>query len=673
MHSAHAICGVLLISLAGTGAAETVTRRALLIGINEYAAPRIPDLRGAVNDVTQARQVLITRLGFRPADITLITNTQATRSEILGRIDALIAASRGNDVVYLHYSGHGSQAADRNGDETDGHDETILPHDARQPGIPDIIDDELYERLARLKAAAALFVFDSCHSGTITRLATPVQPRFVPPDERAELYVDRTHDTRDIVAADRTPYVLMAGAPAGQEALDGPVDEGWFGLFSYALARAFDSLGPSATPAEIHARTRIELERIRQQLYTRPPEPTLEGPQQRLQQPLFSPSAVAQAGSPDIARRAWVPVRRADASRLRLVSGLALNAQVGSRWAVYPDGEVRFEFGMALAVGTVERTEGNDAILRVTYARKDVTDNSRAIPFAPAMGASAIPVRFEGPPSQRVSVERMLRERLNNVSLVDAGRFARFIIIHGNGEWRVMDAAGLHEVMTMRNASDDEVAAALARLLSSAQATITLLALENRGSNDLAEARIVGEDRHNGLTSPSPQFNRHVKRANEIRSARNSLMLEVRTHADAYITIASVDTEGGIAVLFPNMHQRAQFLPDGWIAAGATVRIPDSLIPDNRAGFHWDYSPPAGRETIRVFAARDRPTAELLREFIRRSALDSGALVSLQSELARRATGDAQDLHASRGASATGTALPHGEWSATSVVVEILP
>jgi hypothetical protein len=225
----------------------------------------------------------------------------------------------------------------------------------------------------------------------------------------------------------------------------------------------------------------------------------------------------------------------------------------------------------------------------------------------------------------------------------------------------------------MRNASDDEVAAALARLLSSAQATITLLALENRASNDLAEARIVGEDRHNGLTSPSPQFNRHVKRANEIRSARNSLMLEVRTHADAYITIASVDTEGGIAVLFPNMHQRAQFLPDGWIAAGATVRIPDSLIPDNRAGFYWDYSPPAGRETIRVFAARDRPTAELLREFIGRSALDSGALVSLQSELARRATGDAQDLHASRGASATGTALPHGEWSATSVVVEILP
>lgn len=38
------------------------------------------------------------------------------------------------DSLFFHFSGHGSQQYDRNGDEEDGYDETICPTDFRRAG-----------------------------------------------------------------------------------------------------------------------------------------------------------------------------------------------------------------------------------------------------------------------------------------------------------------------------------------------------------------------------------------------------------------------------------------------------------------------------------------------------------------------------------------------------------
>jgi hypothetical protein len=57
--------------------------------------------------------------------------------------------------------------------------------------------------------------------------------------------------------------------------------------------------------------------------------------------------------------------------------------------------------------------------------------------------------------------------------------------------------------------------------------------------------------------------------------------------------------------------------PQGRVRANELVTIPDSLAPGNRAGFHWDYSPPAGMDTVRVFASTDAATANAIRQRIR--------------------------------------------------------
>lgn len=70
----------------------------------------------------------------------------------------------------FHYSGHGSQQRNYNGDEADGYDETICPLDFETQGM--IIDDELNTTIVRPlpHGVRLLALIDACHSGTVLDL-----------------------------------------------------------------------------------------------------------------------------------------------------------------------------------------------------------------------------------------------------------------------------------------------------------------------------------------------------------------------------------------------------------------------------------------------------------------------------------------------------------------------
>src|SRR5688500_18027468 len=129
-------------------------RRALLIGIDEYLHPEVSDLSGCVNDIRLMSRVLQENFRFPGGNVRTIENAEATRAAILAAMDQLVEETQANEVVVIHYSGHGSQMTDREGDEPDGLDETIVAHDSGRFGNPnrDITDDEIYERLLALTA-----------------------------------------------------------------------------------------------------------------------------------------------------------------------------------------------------------------------------------------------------------------------------------------------------------------------------------------------------------------------------------------------------------------------------------------------------------------------------------------------------------------------------------------
>jgi len=103
-----------------------MAKRAVLIGINRYQIPGA-DMRGCVNDVKNLEQSLTTYYGFSAQDITSLTDLKATKKAMQSAIQKLIARGKKGDTLLLHYSGHGSNVPDDNGDEADHRDEILCP------------------------------------------------------------------------------------------------------------------------------------------------------------------------------------------------------------------------------------------------------------------------------------------------------------------------------------------------------------------------------------------------------------------------------------------------------------------------------------------------------------------------------------------------------------------
>lgn len=144
-------------------------KKALLVGINDYPGSQ-NDLQGCVNDITNVYDILVKYFGFASSDIALLSNKRATKKAILDGLKGLIAASTSGDTLVFHYSGHGSQVRDTEGDELkDGKDEIICPWDFDWDGTY-IKDDDLAILFGDMKKGVQLeVVLDSCHSGTGTR------------------------------------------------------------------------------------------------------------------------------------------------------------------------------------------------------------------------------------------------------------------------------------------------------------------------------------------------------------------------------------------------------------------------------------------------------------------------------------------------------------------------
>ncbi len=159
------------------------TRRALLVGINDYPDPA-NHLDGCVNDVFLMSSVL-QECGFKPEEIRVVLNDRATTAGIQERMSWLLDGVRSGDERVLFYSGHGAQMPVYGAtDETDHMDECLVPHDfdwSPQHAITDKQFLNLYSQLPYDSHFVA--IFDCCHSGGMTREGGHKARGITPPDD----------------------------------------------------------------------------------------------------------------------------------------------------------------------------------------------------------------------------------------------------------------------------------------------------------------------------------------------------------------------------------------------------------------------------------------------------------------------------------------------------------
>ncbi|EJF64750.1 hypothetical protein DICSQDRAFT_80416 [Dichomitus squalens LYAD-421 SS1] len=152
----------------------TGKKKALCVGINYFG--QSAELKGCINDARNVTRFLQELYGYREEDIVLLTDDAQnprqipTRDNIIQAMQWLVRNAQPNDSLFFHYSGHGGQTKDLDGDEADGYDEVIYPVDFKQAGH--LVDDTMHEIMVRpLPPGCRLTaIFDSCHSGSVLDL-----------------------------------------------------------------------------------------------------------------------------------------------------------------------------------------------------------------------------------------------------------------------------------------------------------------------------------------------------------------------------------------------------------------------------------------------------------------------------------------------------------------------
>jgi len=327
-------------------------RCALLVGIDRYAdgpnkkAHRWGSLSGAKNDVEALRKVLSKSYDF---EVAVLTDRDATFKGIKRAFqEKLIDCVRGpGDVAFFHYSGHGQQITDDNGDELDGRDESLVPFDNRgmRDGTNNVRDDHMEAWLAKLRAkkSEVLLSFDSCNSGTMSRGGTDESADTVPEGEDTvrggppqEPVKTRGSGGRAAQgklmpwgaqgSKGRKGFVMITAADSKQSAYEtgcGPGGKGCMGRYTAALVRALRSnRRGTVTYGQLHSAL---LSNIHAQGNKQTPQ--LHGDQKR---------ALFAKWTPRCRRHGFTVRETSNRRSVILEAGEAHGLQKGTILAVYP-------------------------------------------------------------------------------------------------------------------------------------------------------------------------------------------------------------------------------------------------------------------------------------------------------------------------------------------------
>ena len=78
----------------------------LIIGIDNYRDPDLPDLQNPVKDAGKLHELLISRYSFHENEMVILRD--ATRNDIVGALDYLANIVTPEDNVLIFYAGHGT-------------------------------------------------------------------------------------------------------------------------------------------------------------------------------------------------------------------------------------------------------------------------------------------------------------------------------------------------------------------------------------------------------------------------------------------------------------------------------------------------------------------------------------------------------------------------------------
>jgi hypothetical protein len=333
----------------------------LIIAIGDYPSKTGWSTISSENDVSLIKQALLNH-GFNEKNISLLVNEEATKSGIIKAIEDLKAKIKAGDIIVIHYSGHGQQIFDDNGDEVDGKDEALVPYDAwvrytfNYKGENHLRDDELGNIIANFRNTLGnkgqlVLILDSCHSGSSTRgrKSRGGKATFAP-DDWKPLENDKTKGSamveRTIVNPNASPFVLISGASADELNYE---YEG-FGSLSFAFSKAMADLGSDFTYRQLFSKIAANMNVISPKQ-----TPTIEGD---IDYKLFNGEYVQQQPYFEIAK---IP----NNNLIHINAGKIQGLFEGTTVKIVPSGTTKATDKNVISTGVITKSNFNIAYIKL--------------------------------------------------------------------------------------------------------------------------------------------------------------------------------------------------------------------------------------------------------------------------------------------------------------------
>jgi len=588
-------------------------KRALLIGVHNYEhGPNsvFADLNTG-SDVQVIRQTLIDKFGFAPADIVTLTSaSQTTRQSIVDTFrKVLIDGVRPGDVLYFHYSGHGSQVADPK--EPTGLDETIVPSDWETDGSKDIRDKELGSLISQAVAehpSSFLLTFDSCHSGTITR-GGRMMVRGVSYEKRYGRPAPNGVSTRGARMQLRGArmqlrggvdpgYVVISACRDDQSAVE-TEDQNHqpIGRLSYLLASAMQDAGPDTTYRDLYEKIDADmLEQFPGQ------NPVVEGGEDTK---LFN----GTASPPQPYYTVYVNPSHDTVLRAGSLQGVT----PGSQFALYKSGSKTFAPSSKIATATVDSVGLTESKLTVTGPHN--FSGARAVEAVHQYGDNRLKVdtaQFAKLPGGQEVVDSLKTIGIIDTDLTAGDRPDVSVKQTGDGWDLISEDGGAvigHAVAGNRMA--DQISDALrrqakyrfARSLNNDSA-MSPVRIEMR----LVPAVVSGDD-NMGVTWKS---DKDPSAPGDTLRDGDYVTIEVRNvgNEDAYVSVLDLQSDATVAQLWPDPEHP---ITDNLIPHGNPNKWYKLWVDSPSTPWPFQLGKPYGAEIFKAIATREHVDFQMLR------------------------------------------------------------
>jgi hypothetical protein len=211
-------------------------RWAVLIGVNDYADSKIPDLAYAEADVTALRDALVHSAGYDTNRIFTLINSEATVESVRTMLGTEIPRKVSpGDMVTIYFSGHGAAEPSSRGESEDGTEKYMLLANSK---VDDLYGtalpmSELARIFGRIRSDKILLLMDSCYSGAVQgqrlmRGGTPVA-------RLSDDYLSRLSRSQGTV--------VITASRASERSLESPTLR--HGVFTHYLLNVFKNLADS--------------------------------------------------------------------------------------------------------------------------------------------------------------------------------------------------------------------------------------------------------------------------------------------------------------------------------------------------------------------------------------------------------------------------------------------